>query len=246
MPGLQVIGAGFGRTGTLSLRQALDDLGFGPTYHGEDLLHHWSHVNRWHRFAITGRTDWDDLFAGYGAGVDFPVSCAWRELASHYPDAKVVLSVRDPGRWWDSMDNTVYPARTMLPAWLPRVFRPTREYLEMTDILIWDGIFHGRFRDRDYAIAVFERHVEEVTASLPPERLLVFDVAEGWEPLCAFLDVPVPSHPFPRLNDTAKMRRWISSTRVLTRVGPPAVLGATAYGAWRLTGRRRPALAART
>jgi Sulfotransferase domain len=245
MLGLQVIGAGFGRTGTLSLRQALDDLGFGPTYHGEDLLHHWTHVRKWHRFATTGKTDWDDLFAGYGAGVDFPVACAWRELAAYYPDAKVVLSVRDPGRWWDSMDNTVYPARTMLPAWIPRIFRPTREYLEMTDILIWDGIFGERFQDRDHAIEVFRRHVEEVTGSLPPDRLLVFDVAEGWEPLCAFLDVPVPNHAFPRLNDTAKMRRWIGSTRVLTRVGPPVVAGAAALGTWRLTG-RRPAPAART
>jgi hypothetical protein len=115
----------------------------------------------------------------------------------------------------------------------------------MTDILIWDGIFADRFQDRDHAIEVFERHVEEVTASLPPERLLVFDVAQGWEPLCAFLGVPVPTHPFPRLNDTAKMRRWISSTRVLTRVGPAAVAGATAYGAWKLSG-RRPGPAART
>jgi len=143
------------------------------------------------------------------------------------------------------MDNTVYPARTMLPAWIPRIFRPTREYLEMTDILIWDGIFGERFQDRDHAIEVFRRHVEEVTASLPPDRLLVFDVAEGWEPLCAFLGVPVPNHPFPRLNDTAKMRRWIGSTRVLTRVGPPVVAGAAALGTWRLTG-RRPAPAART
>ncbi|HET6951655.1 MAG TPA: sulfotransferase [Acidimicrobiales bacterium] len=237
MHGLRVIGAGFGRTGTLSLRKALDDLSFGPTYHGEEILGHWSHVALWHRFATTGTTDWDTLFAGYGAGVDFPISCAYRQLADHYPEAKVVLSVRDPYKWWDSMMATVYPARTMLPAWVPKVVRPTREYLEMTDILIWDGLFDERFEDRDHAVKVFEAHTAEVKASIPADRLLVFDVAEGWEPLCAFLDVPEPDTPFPRLNDTARMQRLITSTRIGSRVVPPALVGAAAYGAWRALAR---------
>ena len=84
MTGLRVIGAGFGRTGTLSLRRALDDLGYGPTYHGEDVLWHWTHVRKWQRYAATGTIDWDELFAGYGAAVDFPVSCAWRDLAATF------------------------------------------------------------------------------------------------------------------------------------------------------------------
>ena len=247
MSGLRVIGAGFGRTGTLSLRRALDDLGYGPTYHGEDVLWHWTHVRKWQHYAATGTIDWDELFAGYGAAVDFPVSCAWRDLAAHYPEAKVVLSVRDPGRWWDSMSATVYPARTMLPAWVPRVLGPTREYLDMTDRLIWDGLFGGRFEDRDHAISIFEDHVAEVKASLPPERLLVFDVAEGWGPLCRFLGMSPPPEPFPRLNDTAKMRRWISTTRVATRVGPALAAGAAAaYGALGVSLRRRPVPAGRT
>jgi hypothetical protein len=158
----------------------------------------------------------------------------------------VVLSVRDPGKWWDSMNATVYPARTMLPAWAARVLRPTREYLELTDRLIWDGLFDERFEDRDHAIGVFEDHIAEVKASLPPERVLVFDVAEGWGPLCGFLGVPRPPQPFPRLNDTAKMQRWISTTRVATRVGPALAVGAAAYGVARVRSRPRPVLAART
>jgi hypothetical protein len=97
------------------------------------------------------------------------------------------------------------------------------DWLEMTDRLVWDGLFDGRFADRDHAIDVFERHNDRVRATCPPDRLLVFDVAEGWEPLCAFLDVPVPSHPFPRLNDAKAMRRRLATLGWGTR-GAPVVL----------------------
>jgi len=147
---------------------------------------------QWLRYARTGEVDWDELFSGFGSGVDFPVSCVWEELASHYPDAKVVLSVRDPQQWWASTASTIYRFRTAFPGWLLRLVPTTRHWVEMTDRLVWDGIFDGRFADRDHAVAVFERHIDHVRATCPPERLLVFDVAEGWEPLCAFLDAPVP------------------------------------------------------
>ena len=237
---MQVIGAGFGRTGTLSLKCALEDLGFGPTYHMEEVIRRPSHIGRWLRYARTGEVDWDELFSGFGSGVDFPVSCVWEDLASHYPDAKVVLSVRDPQRWWASTASTIHQFRTVFPGWLLRLVPMMRQWLEMTDRLVWDGIFDGRFTDRDYAVAAFERHIDHVRATCASERLLVFDVAEGWEPLCAFLDVPVPEHPFPYLNDAKVIRRRIAALRWGTRAAPIVVALAAAAG---LVSRRRTRVA---
>lgn len=229
--GLEVIGAGFGRTGTLSLKHALDQLGFGPTYHMEELVRHPSHVARWRALAATGTTDWTRLFAGYRSGVDFPVSCAWRELTDAYPEAKVVLTVRDPERWWASTAATIFPARTMFPGWLRRLVPIADHYLAMNDELVWDGIFDGRFADRTYAIEGFERHVREVQATIPADRLLTFDVAEGWGPLCRFLEVPEPTTPFPRVNDAASMRRRITAVRIVSRALVPSAAVAVAVGA---------------
>ena len=222
---MKVIGAGFGRTGTLSLKRALEQLGFGPTYHMEEVVRRPSHVRQWHRYAADGVVDWDRLFARFASGVDFPVSCVWRQLAAHYPASKVVLTVRDPHAWWESTATTIYGFRDVFPSWLQRLVPPTRQFLEMTDRLVWDGLFDGRLLDREHAIAVYERHIAEVQSALPPERLLTFDVSDGWEPLCDFLDVPVPSRPFPRLNDAATIRRRVGAIRWGTRALPalPAV-----------------------
>jgi len=232
---MRVIGAGFGRTGTLSFKRALEDLGFGPTYHMQEVMRRPSHIDRWLRYARTGEVDWDALFSGFGSGVDYPVSCVWEELAAHFPDAKVVLTVRDPEQWWASTVSTIYGFRTAIPAWVQRTMPVTQRWLEMTERLVWDGLFDGRLSDRDHAVAVFERHIEHVRAACPPERLLVFDVKDGWEPLCAFLDVPVPRHPFPHLNDATVTRRVIASVRWGTRALPIVVAAA----AVRLAVRRR-------
>lgn len=234
---LRVIGAGFGRTGTLSLKRALEELGFGPTYHMEEVIRRPSHIRGWLRYARIGEVDWDQLFARFASGVDFPVSCVWEQLASHYADAKVVLTVRDPQQWWASTASTIYRFRSAFPRWLLRSVPLTGQWLEMTDRLVWDGLFDGRFADRDYAVIVFEQHIEHVRATCPPERLLVFDVAEGWDPLCRFLDVPVPSHPFPRLNDAKMMRRRIAALWWGTRAAP---IAAAAAAAGLLRRRRRP------
>jgi hypothetical protein len=236
-----LIGAGFGRTGTTSLKRALDDLGIGLTYHGEDLIWRPADVRAWHAYAETGEADWTAMLGRFGAALDFPVACAWRDLADAFPDAKIILTVRDPEAWWASMASTVYPARTMFPAWWVAIQPTTRIYLDMTRRLIWDGLFDGRFEDREHAIKVYEHHVSDIIATIPPERLLVFDVAEGWEPLCEFLGVPVPDHPFPRVNDSRRMRRWITFFRIYSRVWP--ALAVVYWGglavAWRQHRRRR-------
>ena len=223
---LRVVGAGFGRTGTLSLKRALEELGFGPTYHMQEVMRRPSHVAKWLRYARTGEVVWEDVFSEFASGVDFPVSCVWDRLAAHYPDAKVILTVRDPQTWWASTASTIYRMRTMFPPWVMRLVPTTRRWIEMTDALVWDGIFDGRFADRDHAVAVFERHVAHVRATCSPERLLVFDVAEGWEPLCAFLEVPTPSTPFPRLNDAKTIRRLIATVRWGTQAIPVVVVAA--------------------
>lgn len=226
---MRVVGAGFGRTGTLSLRAALEELGFGRTYHMQEVMRRPSHVGKWLRFARTGEVDWDDLFAGFGSGVDFPVSCVWEELAAHYPDAKVVLTVRDPRRWWASTESTIYQFRTAFPAWMRRTVPITGQFIEMVDRLVWDGLFDGRFLDQQHAIAVFEGHIEYVKKTCPPERLLVFDVREGWQPLCDFLDVPVPDRPFPHLNEAKVTHRVAAGLRYGSRA-LPVVATAAALG----------------
>lgn len=138
------------------------------------------------------------------------------------------MTVRDPQRWWASTESTIYRFRTVFPGWLLRVVPTARDWLEMTDRLVWDGLFDGRFADRDHAVDVFERHLDHVRATCPPERLLVFDVAQGWEPLCTFLDVPVPRHPFPHLNDARVMRRRLAGLRWGTRAAPIVIASAAA------------------
>jgi hypothetical protein len=140
--------------------------------------------------ARTGRVDWDDLFRRFGSGVDYPVSCVWEELASAEP------------------------------LWVQRVVPVTGQFVDMVDRLVWDGLFDGRVTDRDHAVEVFEQHIEHVRRTCPPERLLVFDVADGWEPLCEFLDVPVPRRPFPHLNDAKVTRRVVTAVRVPGGRGP--------------------------
>jgi hypothetical protein len=238
--GLRVIGAGFGRTGTLSLRQALDELGFGRTFHGEDIHFRRTRCHAWARVARGEPVDWDEMFRGFGSAVDYPVCCVWQDLADHFTSAKIILTVRDPESWWRSTMETIYPARDVLPNYMQRYIPSVRSYVEMNEGLVWDGLFGGRFSDRDHAIEVFEQHVADVKSKADPDRLLIYNVAEGWEPLCDFLGVPVPARPFPRLNNTAEMKQAITVMRVGSRVLPPLVagLGAAAVARRVVTGSR--------
>jgi hypothetical protein len=194
----------------LSLRAALEELGLGGCYHMVDVLAHAQHAPVWSAAARGEPVDWDTLFEGYQSAVDWPACAFYKQLLRHYPDAKVILTVRDPERWYESARQTIYYARRAFPSWTTRFLPRMRRYVRMLDDVVWQGTFRGRFEDKTYSQAVVERHNEEVRRGVPADRLLVYEVRQGWEPLCEFLGVAVPKDkPFPHLNDTAEFRSRI-------------------------------------
>ena len=206
---MQVIGVGVGRTGTLSLKAALDRLGFGPCFHMRNVLDHPERLPLWEAAAAGSAVDWDEVFAGYESSVDWPGAAFWRELTAYYSDAKVILTVRDPERWYDSVRETIYQLfgggteSPLAEEALQRIPGIATMHA-FNRRLIWDGPFlQGRFDDRDWAMRAFVRHNAAVCEEIPSERLLVFDVSAGWGPLCDFLGVDKPEEEFPRLNDPA-------------------------------------------
>jgi len=221
---LEVIGAGFGRTGTMSMKVALEELGFGPCYHMREVFTHPEHIELWRAAAQGKPVDWEQIFGGYRATVDWPACTFYNELMERNPDAKVILTVRDPQRWYDSAYNTIYRitgAASSSPIfYLASVVMPGAKRMKharrMIDELIWERDFEGKFEDQEHAIETFERHNEEVKQRVPAEKLLVYEVKEGWGPLCEFLGVEVPDKPFPHLNDTEVFRGRIRRIRVLT------------------------------
>ena len=229
---MKIIGAGFGRTGTSSLKVALEELGFGPCYHMTEVFAHPEHAESWDAARRGEKVDWDGFLDGYGAVVDWPACTFYEELMAKYPDAKVLLSVRDPERWYESTRNTVYelsrisvisPVSRLTFRLVGLLVPAIGAVARMNTKLIWEDTFDGRFEDRDYAKSVFERHNAEVQRRVPPEKLLVYEVKDGWEPLCDFLGVEVPEGPFPRLNDTASMRRRVRAVRAVS-IAVPAIL----------------------
>lgn len=206
---LKVIGAGFGRTGTASLKAALEDLGFDKCYHMTEVFPHPEHAPVWQAAAEGKAVDWEELFEGYQATVDWPGCTFYKELMQHYPDAKVILSVRDPEAWYKSATETIYSmSRRGFPASLVPLLVPRlRRFVRMVSTIIWQNTFSNRFEDKAYALSIFNNHIAEVKRTVPAEKLLVYEVKEGWEPLCKFLEVPVPNKPFPRLNDSAAFKQ---------------------------------------
>jgi hypothetical protein len=231
--GLRVIGAGMGRTGTSSLKAALEQLGFAPCHHMEEVVTHPEEVPTWQAAARGEKVDWASFMSRWGAAVDFPSALYYRELMEAFPDAKVLLSVRDPDSWYESMRQTIVPALTRFPArvvvpLLPYVSGPgrvmggTRLRRELLD----------RFDDREHAKKMFIEWNEEVKRTVPRERLLVFEAKQGWAPLCEFLGVPVPDGPFPHRNDTAEFRRRVAAMNVVSWVVLLLPLALVALAAW--------------
>ena len=188
--GLKVIGSGLGRTGTLSLKLALEQLGFGPCHHMLEVFQNPQSIPLWVA-AAQGEPDWAAIVAGYQAMVDYPGCRFWRELIEAYPEAQVIHTTRDADTWFESTQATI-----LAPGSIDDT-RPEhlREFLQIVT-----GDFDGRIHDRTYMVARFRRHEAEVLARVPKARLLVLEVGSGWASLCDFLGAPVPDTPYPSEN----------------------------------------------
>ena len=195
---LQVIGAGFGRTGTLSLKHALEQLGFSKCHHMMEVFANPGQAAQFLAAAQGRAVDWDALFDGYRAMVDWPGCHFWKELMAHYPAAKVILSVRSPESWYASASETIFRAMNMSAG--TQVPPEVASQREMAREIVVNQTFGGRLDDREYCIRIYEEHVARVQREVPPGRLLVFEAAQGWAPLCGFLGVPEPATPYPRIN----------------------------------------------
>jgi hypothetical protein len=186
---IRVIGPGFGRTGTDSMREALNILGFGPCHHMFEIFAHEEQKRLWRALAQGAAPDWPRIFAGYGACLDWPSAHYWRQLVAFYPEARVVLTYRSPESWWASFEKTILPG-----------IENSTDPASLGLALIKAQVFGGRPEDRAHAIACYEANVREVVETVPKDRLLVHTLGDGWLPLCAHLGVPVPDQPYPSRN----------------------------------------------
>jgi len=216
---IKIIGAGFPRTGTTTLKRSLEILGYSKTYHMKELLVNPDKLPLWLKLEETGETDWDKLYDGYMATVDFPSYPWYFEHMNHYPDAKVILTVRDFEAWHKSAHSTIYQAGPQNFSekiqMLIRIFTNPRlakvvNCIKFVKRQFWAKQFEGRFLDKEFAEKIWFEHIEEVKAKVPADRLLVYDVRDGWEPLCTFLGKPVPSEPLPHLNKKENFKTMLA------------------------------------
>ncbi len=201
---LQVIGAGFGRTGTNSLKLALNELGFGPCHHMFEVSdENPDQITIWDAVADGSLRDWDRVFTGFQSQVDWPGCRYWQELADHFPDAKIILSVRDPDAWVRSFLSTIAP-------YIAKRGHHGDEHrnhkADMAYKIIADQTFGGDFTTPAHLKQVYLDHIATVQATIPAARLLTYDVREGWNPLCTFLGVPIPDTPFPNTNSSKEFQ----------------------------------------
>ncbi len=187
---IRVVGAGLGRTGTMSLKVALERLLGGPVYHMTEVFANPDHVGLWHQAAEGQMPDWEQMLANYQAVVDWPAASFWPELAAAFPESIILLSVRDPERWWESASQTIFPTGEK--------FAGTPWHAMFRQVV--STRFHADLTDREGCLAAYARHYARARAEAPPNRLVVWQASDGWEPLCRALGVPVPEEPFPRTN----------------------------------------------
>lgn len=190
---LKVIGAGLGRTGTMSLKLALEQLGLGRCHHMMEVFARPGDIDGWRRAGEGEAVDWEALFDGFTCAVDWPSAEFYALLAKRYPDAKVILTTRDADSWFKSTQATIFAD--------PDFAGSPPGFAAMVAAVIGKK-FDGRLHDRDHCVAVYERHNAEVRATIPPERLLEYQSGQGWGPLCDFLGVPVPAAAYPKVNST--------------------------------------------
>ena len=203
---LFVIGAGFGRTGTESMKLALETLGMGPCHHMKEVLRDPDQVTLWRSVAQGKIPDWEQIFTSYNSAVDWPAAYYWRELSEYYPDAKLLLTVRDAESWYASIERTIF-----------KVLKASTDPASIGLRLVAEGVFDGRLDDRAHAIAVYEKNNAEVQAAFSQDRLLTYNLGDGWEPLCRFLDKPVPDTPYPISNSSDEFNSMMSTMNNDTR-----------------------------
>ena len=207
---MKLIGAGFGRMGTMSIKAALEQIGYGPCFHMIDVIRDPSLLPPWKAAADGEPVDWVEALDGWESTIDWPGCNYWREHHEIWPDIPVLLNNRDREAWYKSTYNSIWEAKE-------RAMRgelagntenpPPPEVMAMVAKTVWDGSFDGQFTDKEYAFKKLDEHYDAVRATIPKDQLLEFDVTqEGWDPLCSFLGIDVPDTPFPHLNDTKSFR----------------------------------------
>ena len=202
---MRVIGAGFGRTGTHSIKTALERLGLGPCHHMYEVRNNPATLGVWQEAAGGAAMDWAAAFRGYVSQVDWPGAAYWSEIAGAFPDAKVILSVRDPEEWYESIRQTILPSVRIGRQRTDDDF--ARDLAEMIHRTVDVGLFGGRLHERSHALKVFAEHIEAVRDTISRDRLLIFSVADGWKPLCDFLGKQMPDGPFPSTNSKEEFLR---------------------------------------
>ncbi len=201
---LKIIGAGWGRTGTKSLKLSLEHLGLGPCHHMSSISEDPKLLTPWADAAAGKTQDWEAVFDGYQAQLDWPGTRYWRELAVAFPKAQIILTLRDPDDWYASMERTIIQSfRTRHD--LQDANR--KALLDMAAELVGNQIFDNKLEDRASAIRKFNQHIADVQKEISPERLLVLNVSDGWSPLCRFLDLPIPDIKFPMVNSTTQYQQ---------------------------------------
>ncbi|MBU1170127.1 MAG: hypothetical protein KKD44_11235 [Proteobacteria bacterium] len=212
---IKIIGAGYGRTGTMSTQVALNNLGF-PCYHMVEVIKNKAnrkHVDFWLNVSRSNKGtqhDWQDVFANYSATIDNPGACVWQELMEAYPEAKILLTLHPKGAdaWYESTMDTIYFSENKWQFKVLAFFSPfARRLGEITHRLVWQRNHKGTMKNRDLAIEDYHNHIEEIKSKVTPEKLLIFSADQGWGPLCTFLGVDVPATDFPNENDRSQIKR---------------------------------------
>jgi len=215
---MKLIGAGFGRSGTMSIKAALEMLGYKPCYHMKIAIYRYHHMHFFLRAWRGKKANWKKFFRRYNAVVDWPTCSFYKDLMIEYPEAKILLNVRDPEDWYDSMFETIWAIQKAFPWWFFKIIRTIHNEI------IWNGNLKGDFEDREKMISHYKKWIEEVKRTVPAERLLVYKVKEGWKPMCDFLGVPVPDKPFPFINERKSFKRVIWLLKVLNWLVPLLVV----------------------
>jgi hypothetical protein len=207
---MKVIGCGFGRTGSKSMKIALEQLGFGPCHHMEEVIANPSEqLPYWLAASKKKDVNWDEAFRGYESCVDWPSAAYWEQLAVHFPDAKIILTTRIPESWHDSISKTIFKVIGDMKS------APTggesNPFGEMIMQMIVENTFKGDISDRDHCIDIFNKNEQAVKDAFSGDKLFVYNIGDGWEGLCEWLDVPVPDTPFPRTNNQQEFFELLDS-----------------------------------